>query len=123
MDRVAKVEDERKSWDNAPWPVKGYAGLYVLGFVLGLLFFPASGARSILLTLAGGLLFFLLLVVPIVRGWRVGWVAVSLVTVGSLFLVPSQEGAVDRIFAATHLVASTALLLHPQTQRWCRVRL
>lgn len=67
--------------------------------------------------------FFLLLVVPIIRGSRVGWVAILLLTVGSLFLVPSQEGDADRVRAALYLLVSVVLLLHPQTQRWCRVRL
>lgn len=112
-----------RSWSSAPWAVKAYAGLYVVGLLVGVIVAAAQGKIPNLWTIAGSVLFSVLLVVPIIRGWRAGWVAVLLVSVASIFFVPSQDPAAARAIATAHLGASIVLLLHPQTQRWCRVRL
>lgn len=123
---VADAEiDELKdrSWADAPWTVKAYAALYVVGYVVGVIVAAIQGKMPSLWTVVGSVIFFVLLVVPIIRGWRAGWAVVLLLTVASLFIVPSQEPVSARAIAAANQVLSIVLLLHPQTQRWCRVRL
>ena len=118
-----EIERSDRSWSGAPWTVKVYAALYVMSSILGFALAAFDGRTPPLWTALLSAVFFALLVVPIIRGSRIGWTAVMLAMVASLFLVPSQEPAAERAITAVHLVVSLTLLLHPRTQRRSRVRL
>lgn len=119
------MEDDREHrLVYAPWPVKVYVGLYVAVSALWTIgrSIETSG-RPTWAYVTGGVVGFLLFVLPIVRGSRLGWGVILVVTAGSLLFVGNETRMIWRAVQGATTIVNVALLLHPATQRWCRVRL
>jgi hypothetical protein len=115
-----------------PLTVKLYAAVYVLSALVALV---TNQFDSLVAPLIGSAIGFLVFIFPIWRGSKVGWIIIFVLTLPALVLVfvPSsplpegvgyrdQDGGIDILGLVTTL-SSLALLVHPQTQRWCKVRL
>ncbi|MGI8774200.1 MAG: hypothetical protein ACR2KQ_04170 [Actinomycetota bacterium] len=110
-----------------PWTVKAYAAIFLIQAVMwpiSQLLTSDSGWLSVILSavLVDGLVF-LLFVRPIWRGSRVAWVIVFVFTVAGAVMYFREPAMYGGFFTGAVTALYAALLLHPQTQRWCRVRL
>ena len=117
-------EDRRLRDEGLPWAVKAYAAAYVVGSLLYSLIAPRSTlGESAVSLLIGVPLFFVLLVLPIIRGSRTGWVIITLLSLLSFIFLPNAESTAVTVITIANGLVSLGLLLHPETQRWCGVRL
>lgn len=124
LNKDAAPTDERL---DPPLSVKIYAGFYMLTVVVSYAVAPTD--RPVLRFLSSAF-WFLLFVLPIWRGSRPGWFFALVLSVLGLILelLPSfgtgeVKTPVIEPFAVVVSLLTIGLLVYPQTQRWCKVRL
>jgi hypothetical protein len=115
-----------------PLTVKLYAAVYVMSALLALVIEDFEGLAAPLIASVIG---FFLFIFPIWRGSKVGWILISVFTVLGLVLIfmpssPLPEGVAYRdadggfdVLGLVTTLSSLVLLVHPDTQRWCKVKL
>lgn len=123
-----KEKDRWARYRGMPWTIKAYAIAYVVGsLVFSYLWTPPGPSESQLMFAIESVfwmaVFSAVIVLPIMRGSKFGWVFITLLTVATATLIPRATSLIASVVVIVNLVVTLFFLLHPATQQWCRIRL
>ena len=124
MTRMDERAQTPATWATAPWTIKAYGALYVIGIVAYALF--TDDLQGI-----GWSLLQVFVIWGMVRGARVAWIIALVFTcIAVLWTVgvalgqgPSDLDIRLKVIQGTNAIVSFALLVHPQTRAWCQRKL